>query len=151
MLKTIIATSLAGLISFPGLVKAGTYGDDFGKCLVEKATKEDRSTLIKWMFFAMSLNPEISSFTTISDTDRDNANKTMADMVAKLIGVTCKSEAAKAIKYEGEASFGIAFGLFGQVAGRELFSSPEVVKAIEKYSESIDMEKLRKNLELNQD
>ena len=65
----------------------------------------------------------------------------------RLLTEACVEQAKKAIKYEGPATFAVSFQVLGQVAGSELFSSPEVSAAmtgLEKYTDKTKLEALAK-------
>jgi hypothetical protein len=137
---------LLGLLSSP-VAFAGPYTDDLSKCLVNSTTKEDRVALVKWMFSAASVHPAVKSMVSVSAKQLDDANKRTADLFMNLLTISCKSEAEKALQYEGEVTFQTSFQILGQVAGQELFSSPEVVSAmsgLEKYIDGKKLESLAK-------
>jgi len=61
----------------------------------------------------------------------------------KLLTDSCKTEAQKAVQYEGQTTFQIAFEVLGKVAGQELFSSPEVAANLKGLAKYIDVEKIK--------
>jgi hypothetical protein len=130
---------------------AGVYGDDLGKCMVNASTAQQKQQLVQWIFFAISLNPAIKPYANITPTQRDAANKDIAGLFEKLLGETCNKEAREAIKYEGVAAFSESFRLFGQVAGQEIFASPEVSAGAAEYTRHLDVDGLQKKLGLPAD
>lgn len=139
----IMATSISALPA-----SAGVYGDSLGKCLVSTSTDDDKHKLVEWIFSAIALNPSVSSYVNIPAVKRAQIDKDMAGLFEKLLGETCKSEAAEALKYEGSASWGNAFQLLGQVAGQQIFAAPEVSKGAEGFMQYMDTEALQKKLGL---
>jgi hypothetical protein len=132
---------LSVLLSVPTAL-AGPYADDLAKCLVASTTQEDRLTLVKWMFAAASLHPAVKSFTSVTEKQLDEGNKSTAELFMKLLTDSCKSEAERALQYEGPQTFQTSFQVLGQVAGKELFSSPEVAVAMAGLEKYVDKEKL---------
>ena len=127
---------------------AGPYTDDLSRCVVELTTPEDRADLVRWMFAAMSLHPAVKSIAAVTPEQLDAANKQTAGLFMKVLTESCREKAAKANTYEGPAAIETSFRLLGQVAMKELFSSPEVaagMAALEKYA---DAEKLKSALTL---
>jgi hypothetical protein len=99
-------------ICFSGAAHAGPYGDDMARCLVDSTTKDDRIALVRWMFAAAAANPAVAPIAKVSPQTMDDANSSMG------------------------------FQVLGQVAAGELFSSPEVKKAISGLQGHIDTKKL---------
>jgi hypothetical protein len=121
---------------------AGVYTDDLSKCLVSKTTPGQKSILVNWMFSAMSLNPSVAKFVSIPDAKRKEFNVDMAKLFESLMTVTCKPEMQLAVRYEGRAAIGAGFNVLGQVAGRELFSNPEVAKSMSELGKYLDNDKI---------
>jgi hypothetical protein len=145
--KAILASLLAlGLCAGPA--HAGVYGDDLGKCLVESSDAQDKQQLVRWIFFAISLNPDIAPYAIATPEQRAAADKGMARLFEKLIGETCARQASTALKYEGPDAFGGAFELLGRVAGQELFASPEVAAGTARFVQQVDLPALQAKLGL---
>ena len=89
------------------------------------------------------LNPDVESMAVISSDQRDEINKNAAALLQKLITVTCRTEVQKAVKYEGPQTIQQAFQVFGQVAGRELMTSPRVAEGMVGLEKYIDEKKMK--------
>jgi hypothetical protein len=127
------------LLSAANLASAGPYADALGKKLVSSTSQEEKGICVRWMFTAMALHPDLKEMSSITPAQRDDANRAFANLVTKMLTDTCRIEAKEALKYEGPVAMQSAFQLFGQIAARELFSNPEVLKGLaelEKYSDS---------------
>jgi hypothetical protein len=122
---------------------AGVYTDDLSKCLVSKTTSDQKTILVNWMFSAMSLNPSVAKFVSIPEAKRKEFNVNMANLFESLITVTCKPQMQLAVKYEGDGAIAAGFNVLGQVAGRELFSNPEVAKGMSQLDKYIDKDKIK--------
>jgi hypothetical protein len=124
----------------------GIYTDDLSRCLVESTTEADRVNLVKWMFTAASAHPAVQPLAVVSSEDVESANREMAELIVRLLADACREEAQKATKYEGASTFEASFGILGQVAGKELFASPEVgaaLSGLEAYLDEGALEFLR--------
>jgi hypothetical protein len=95
------------------------------------------------MFSAASQHPAVTAAATISAEELDEANKTMAEMVMRLLTESCKDETQKALQYEGQVTIQTSFEVLGQVAGNEMFSSPEVASALSGMEKHLDESRLR--------
>jgi len=128
---------------FPATAYAGVYADELGKCLVESTSQRDRIELVRWMFSAASLHPAVEPMSSVTNEQLDAANKVIANLVMKLLTDSCRSETANAIQYEGATTLQTAFSVLGQVAGTELFASPEVAAGLAGLEKHLDGEKLK--------
>jgi hypothetical protein len=61
----------------------------------------------------------------------------------QLLTESCRQESAAVIKYEGLAAFQSSFQILGQIAGNELFASPEVAAGMAGLEKYFDGEKLQ--------
>jgi len=124
---------------------AGPYTNDLSKCIVESTTTDDRTALLHWIFSAASLHPALSSIASVSEEQIDQANKRTAELFTKLLTESCRQQATKAIQYEGQLALQTSFQILGQVAAKELFSSPEVsagMAQLDKYMDAKELEAL---------
>lgn len=123
-------------------VHAGPYTDELSKCIVASTTTNDRVAIVKWMFSAASLHPAVKSITSVSEEQLEEANKKTAELLMRLLTESCIQQAKKAIKYEGQVAIQSSFQILGQVAGRELFSSPDVAAGMAGFEKHFNGEKL---------
>lgn len=134
-----------------GNCHAGPYADDLSKCLLESTTKQDRVDLVQWMFAAASAHPAVQPYSSVTEEQLDAANKKMADLMMRLLTETCRETTIKALKYEGLATIESSFNLLGQVAGQELFASPEVAEALTGMEKYFDESKLEALVEISEE
>ena len=137
---------IVALLAISGLMStaanAGIYGDDMAKCLVRSTTTQDRSVLVKWIFAAAASNPEVKSMVSVTERQRNKLNKSIAKLFERLLTDSCRKETQAAYKFEGKATISSSFNLLGQVAGRELFSDPNVTKSVSGLAQYIDQKKM---------
>ncbi|WP_133164120.1 hypothetical protein [Aeromonas jandaei] len=96
------------------------------------------------MFASAAAHPAVKSIANVSQKELDNANETTGKLFTKILTKTCREQASKALAYEGTATITTSFQLLGQVAATELFSSPEVQKAMSGLEKGLDKSALSK-------
>ena len=131
----------AGLALAPAAV-AGPFGDQLGACLVQKASPEDHTKLMRWMFSAMALHPAISSMANVTTEQRAEIDQTMAELFIRLLTADCRAESVAAIKNEGPNALAGAFQTLGQIAGAGLMTAPEVAAGMSGLESHLDAQKL---------
>jgi hypothetical protein len=130
-------------LAIPSNAFGGVYTDDLTRCLVSKITNEQKAAFANWIFEAMSLNPAVSKYVTLPEAKRREFKANMGNAFEKLITVTCKSEMQLALKYEGVEAIGASFNVFGEIAGKELFSSPEVANGMADLDQYINKDRIK--------
>lgn len=122
---------------------AGPYSDELAKCVVESSSTEDLTVFVRWMFSTLSLHPSLKSMASITGEQRDEANKQCGEIFMRLLTVSCKEQAQKAWKYEGQLAVESSFNILGRAAARELFSHPNVQAGMAGLQKYFDKEKLK--------
>ena len=79
---------------------------------------------------------------SVTERQRDKLNKSIAKLFERLLTDSCRKETQAAYKYEGKGTISSSFNLLGQVAGRELFSDPNVTKSVSGLAQYIDKQKM---------
>jgi hypothetical protein len=137
-----LAAALA-VVAQPSVAQAGLYADEMGKCLVGKTNAADKTTLIQWIFSAMSASPAVKPMASTTPEQHAAHNRSGATLFQRLILVDCRAEAVAALKYEGPASLETSFQLLGQVAMRGLMTDPAVEQEMRGFATYFDQEKLQ--------
>jgi hypothetical protein len=137
-----VVASVIGLMAYSLTANAGLYTDDLSRCMVEKTSKEDRAALVRWMFVAAAAHPAVAPIAKVSTEQQDGANKAIGELFTRLLTGSCKEKAKSAIAYEGGAAIQMSFQVLGQVAGAELFQSPEVARVMAGLEKHVDKKKL---------
>ncbi len=109
---------------------AGPFADELSKCLVRSSSTDDRVLLVQWMFAALSLHPSVQPMVSVKADQRDAATKKAGVIFSRLLTENCRKESVGALKNEGNSAIGVAFGVLGQVASRDLMSNPNVEKGM---------------------
>lgn len=124
-------------------VFAGPYADDMAKCLVNSTSPEDRTLLVKWIFSAISLHPDLASMSSISTQRRDELTKGAGALFQRLLLESCRSETQAAFQNEGPQTLQYGFQILGQVAVRGLMTDPHVLEGMKGLGKSMDEKKLK--------
>lgn len=135
----LFATSLTIVSS---VSSAGVYTDELSKCLVSSTTAQDRVALVKWMFSAAASHPAVKDIVAITPEKIDQENQIIGKLFMRLISESCAKQTKEAIKYEGVMAIQGGFQVLGQVAGQEMFTSPEVANNMAGLQQYIDNDKI---------
>lgn len=130
-------------LAAPAISHAGLYTDDLARCLVESTSPQDRSDLVRWIFSAAAAHPVVKPIASVGPREMDAANRAAGSLLMRLLTVSCRTPAQKALKYEGNSALEASFKVLGEVAGQELFSSPEVTQAMDGFANYLDADKLK--------
>ena len=121
---------------------AGPFVDDMAKCLVRSTSSKDNILLGRWLVRVYGEHSESKGLIYISDYDKKTIDRDVGKLFTRLLTQDCEFEAKKAYNYEGLAVMGNAFEVLGEVAGKELLEDRNVLKALKKFTEYVDYEKL---------
>lgn len=121
---------------------AGPFGDDMSRCLVLATNSRDNSLLGRWLVRVYGEHSDSKDLTNLSSYDKELIDRDVARLFTRLLSQDCKAETKKALKFEGDAVMFNAFQVLGEVAGKELIENKDVSKAINKFTEYIEYEKL---------
>ena len=141
-MRQTIAIAVLALCGGVSTAHAGLYTDDLSRCLVEASSKEDKATLVRWIFIALSQNAAISSLSTATEADIEKSNAAVGALFMRLLTDACVDKAKKAIRYEGAAAMQASFEVLGRVASSELFSDPKVSAVMAGLEKHVDNKKI---------
>lgn len=136
----ILAAVLIGSIFTSSFAMAGSATNALISCLSDNTTGKDRKDMARWVFAGMSVHPEIKSLSNVTESDRDQLDKTIAALTTKLLADTCKEQAKLALEKEADQEpFKVAFGVIGKLAMQELMANSEVMSAFTSFAKYIDV------------
>jgi hypothetical protein len=141
--KTWSAVVVLTWLSVPAAARASVFSDDLGKCMVESTSQADRNAMVRWMFASVAKHPAMKDVVAVSPEQIDAANKVMAELMMRLLTKDCREQAKAALRADGPVAMQGSFQLLGQVAGREMFTDPEVGKSIAGLSRHLDEAQLK--------
>ena len=122
---------------------AGVFTDDMSRCLIKAATPQDQLVLVKWMFAAFALNPDVAPLSTVTPEQRAQFNQEAADLMQRLVLVDCRQQTVAALKNEGPDSLLTSLTVLGSVSARGLMmNSPAAIGMLD-LAKRIDGAKFR--------
>jgi len=137
----LLRTCLLLSVPFTGYAQDPTRA--LSDCLAENTSGRDRKDLAKWVFLALGAHPENKQFfATDAAKAIDEANKTAAGIIMRLMTESCNAQMKNAIAQGGPRAIQAAFGNIGQLAMQELMSHPDVNAAMSAFEKYADREKL---------
>lgn len=149
-MKRHLLITLAAFVTLtllPSAASAGPFADDMSKCFVNATSAADKAQLVRWIFSVASLHPALSGIANVSDAQRSEMNKDMAQLIERLLTGTCAAESKAALKNEGPAAMSAAFQVLGQAAMAGLFSNPAVAAGSAAFAQQLDQQKIRELVE----
>jgi hypothetical protein len=127
---------------FANAASADAAADDFGKCLVDSTSADDRAMLAQMMFATMALNPSVRPLSAISDDQRDELAQKTADLIQKLEFTDCRAQAVAALKANGPTALRAAFTRLNAAAAGELLGDPAVRTGVQAYNAYVAKDKM---------
>lgn len=127
---------------FVPAAQAGPFADDMSKCLLTSTSPTDREDLVRWIFAAAAAHPAVSTVVTVNEEHRASASRTVANLFVRLLTEDCLQQVRTAVEMEGEGTIEQSFQVLGELAGRELFDSPEVGAVVARLETYLDAGKL---------
>lgn len=121
---------------------AAASADAMGKCLMDRASQQDRSDLMRWMFINAALHPDVADVISIAPQTREAVERKAAQTLQRLVFESCRNEAMTAIRSEGPAAMQRAFQMLGQLAGDTLVADPAVNQGFANALRYIDISRV---------
>ena len=118
-----------------------------GVCFANNTTGKDRKALARWVFIIMSAHPDMRDIAKTSEAMRNQADKTAANLLTRLLTKSCKSEFKAVANQNDSEAFKAAFTLLGEMAMMELMADPKVAAAGNGFAKHLDNKKLRRAIE----
>jgi hypothetical protein len=140
--------ALAGLVAsafiFTGAAlaspkaEADVFTDDLSRCLISSTDDADKIAVMRWMFGAMSVHPELADLSSTTLSQRTASDISMARLFKRLMMKDCRTEADQLMTVSGESGFEAAFEVLGQSAMITLMNNDRVNEAILNYVQYLD-------------
>jgi hypothetical protein len=142
MSRGALVLGLALVFSTASVARAGPYADDLSKCLSNRMTNADRTSLVVWLFEEMSAHPALKPMTTVTDTQRTDARKSVANVVQRLLIDECRPQAAAALRNEGGGVVQRSFWEVAQDSVGSLARDPAVIANMQQIGQYLDTAKI---------
>ena len=125
---------------------AAPPSDALTTCIADNTSGKDRKELARWVFISMAVHPDIQDITNVSDAEREKSNKTMADLLMRLLTESCVSQARVALQQNNNGGLASSFKTLGELAMKELMTNQTVSSSIGGYMKFVDRDKLTSSL-----
>ena len=145
-MRMMVSIVLAGLALTTPRAQAGEAGIALSKCLTAAVSPTDKRALVRWIFSAMAVHPDIQDLAVVDATKRDEVERAGVDVFERLIAQDCTTQSREAIVKEGTAGFGDAFRTLGEVAMGGVVEDPQVQAAMTHLGERLDQQRILKAL-----
>lgn len=132
------------LLALSPAAHAGAFSDTLSVCLVKSTTDKEKTLLVRWIFAAVSRNPDVKDLVHVPKDEEEKLNREVAQLFMTLMTERCASETTDAVKYEGDAAISAGFQALGQVAGQGLMNDPEVSAFASGLAAYLDKDQLEK-------
>ena len=143
---SILAVTLGFAGAFARPAAAGPYADELTKCLAWSATDAEKATLVKWMFAAAALHPELRGMSSVTAEQREELSKATGKVFQRLLTEACLPELQDAVEFEGEESLRASSQVIGQLGSLALFSEPNVATFMSDFFRFMDATKIQESL-----
>ena len=147
-IKTILAKRVGqavlvvSLLTSGQAVWAGQYVDQLSQCLVDATSEQDRSTVVQWMFVALSVHPDLKSFSNVTPQQKQQLDQKLAVVLQNTIADKCQAQTKAVIQNEGIQAVGESFQVLGQTTGKAILNDPAVNAQLRGTLRYIDLNKL---------
>lgn len=147
-MKTILGTTLAAVLSIsaPMPATASPTSEALSQCLGRAATAEDRRVLVRWIFSAVSVHPDLGDMAALDDAARLRMTKEAAAVFERLVAQDCASQSREAIVSDGMDGYGDAFRTLGEVAMTDFVAHKDVAAAMASIGTHVDQQRVLKGL-----
>jgi hypothetical protein len=143
MKKLLLLGALILISSITTNIYAGQKTNELGVCLTDSLTGKERKNLAKWIFFSMSVHPEISIHFKVPEQTIDKNNEYVGNLMTRLLAEDCPNQTKAALKEAGSTAMENAFEIVGRVAMQELMRDQSVTSTIGGFEKYLDTEKLK--------
>lgn len=134
------------LVAVAPLARAGEAGAALSKCLVEAATPADRTALVRWVFGALSVHPDLKGLVTVDEATRTSLDRGAAAVFERLVAQDCAPQSRRAIVEEGTSGYGDAFRTLGELAMGQFVEQKDVQAGMARIAAHMDQERILKAL-----
>lgn len=122
--------------------RAGAAGEALSQCLTDSTTPDDRRALVRWIFSAIAVHPDLKEFTTIDAAKREQIESESVAVFERLIIKDCTAQTRSALMQEGTEGFQAAFKTLGELAMGGVVEDTQVQASMAQLGERIDKQRV---------
>lgn len=123
-------------------VQAGQSVDQLSQCLETSMSEQDRSTVVQWMFVALSAHPDLQNFSKVTPEQKTNLDQKLAGVLQTTLAEKCAAQTKAVIQSEGLQAVADSFQGLGQTTGKAILNDPAVNQQLRGTLRYIDLNKL---------
>ena len=124
------------------IASAGPTVDQLSDCLVKSTTATDKTAVLQWTFVALSVHPDLKTYSNVTDEQRTQLDKKLAQTLQRILVEQCSAQAKAVIQAEGLQAVGDSFQELGSITGEEILKNPEVKQQLKGVVHYLDLNKL---------
>ena len=141
-MKYVLAFVLSASCLLAPQARAGEAGEALSKCLSDATTQDDRRALVRWIFSAIAVHPDLREFTTIDAARREQIESESVAVFERLIVEDCTAQTRLALMQEGTEGFQAAFKTLGELAMGGVVEDAQVQAGMAQLGERIDKQRV---------
>ena len=130
------------LLGVTQIASAGPTVDQLSDCLVKSTTATDKTAVLQWTFVALSVHPDLKTYSNVTDEQRTQLDKKLAQTLQRILVEQCSAQAKAVIQAEGLQAVGDSFQELGSITGEEILKNPEVKQQLKGVVRYLDLNKL---------
>ncbi|MBP8100118.1 MAG: hypothetical protein KAY26_06640, partial [Acinetobacter sp.] len=130
------------LLGVTQIASAGPTVDQLSDCLVKSTTATDKTAVLQWTFVALSVHPDLKTYSNVTDEQRTQLDKKLAQTLQRILVEQCSAQAKAVIQAEGLQAVGDSFQELGSITGEEILKNPEVEQQLKGVVRYLDLNKL---------
>ena len=130
------------LLGVTQIASAGPTVDQLSDCLVKSTTATDKTAVLPWTFVALSVHPDLKTYSNVTDEQRTQLDKKLAQTLQRILVEQCSAQAKAVIQAEGLQAVGDSFQELGSITGEEILKNPEVKQQLKGVVRYLDLNKL---------
>ena len=132
----------AALFGTTQIAMAAQTVDQLSACLVKATTATDKTAVLQWTFVALSVHPDLKTYSNVTDEQRTQLDKKLAQTLQRILVEQCSAQAKAVIQAEGLQAVGDSFQELGSITGEEILKNPEVKQQLKGVVRYLDLNKL---------
>jgi hypothetical protein len=133
--------ALAGLAGSTTAL-AARNDDALAACMVQSASAQERTLLVRWMFAGMAAHPAVEDLAQVSKEQASELNREVAALFMALLSDRCRAQTREAVDHGGVDPVAAAFGALGRAAMRDLREDGAVDTYMGQFSDHLDKVRL---------
>jgi hypothetical protein len=125
------------------LLPSSVHAQNLSECLTSSITGEEKSQIMKSVFFAIAAHPEMAPYSKISEEEREKHNKYMGSLYTRLYAEDCANVLRMMSASGNTQGIGNELNKLFVIAIQGLMNDQNVANASAAYFKYVDQEKIK--------